>query len=104
MTIDYSETPPLVFVGYPAPFKELNLTNLREQRDVAAGGVPNVKAQAFNCPHCASPLTIHSPAIESIGCELRLDHRRRERSCACFRGPPRRCTKSRRSRSAARAG
>ena len=69
VTIDYSETPPLVFVGYPAPFKELNLTNLREQRDVAAGGVPNVKAQAFNCPHCASPLTIHSPAIESIGCE-----------------------------------
>ena len=29
VTIDYSETPPLVFVGYPAPFDELKLANLR---------------------------------------------------------------------------
>lgn len=68
VTIDYSETPPLVFVGHPAPFKELNLANLREPRDAAAGGAPSIRAQAFNCPHCAAPLTIHSPAIESIGC------------------------------------
>lgn len=69
VTIDYSETPPLVFVGYPAVFSELRLTNLREVPGEAGGsGAPNVRAQAFNCPHCASPLTIHSPAIESIGC------------------------------------
>lgn len=68
VTIDYSETPPLVFVGYPATFTELNLANLRELRDAATGGVPNIKAQAFNCPHCASPLAIHSPQIESLGC------------------------------------
>jgi ribosomal protein S27E len=69
VTIDYSETPPIVFVGYPAPYKDLNLANLREAKDSATGGAPNIKAQAFNCPHCASPLTIHSPAIESLGCE-----------------------------------
>ena len=67
VTLDYSETPPLVFVGYPAKFDELKLTNLRD----AAGGspVPTVKAKAFNCPHCASPLTIHSGAIESVACD-----------------------------------
>ena len=67
VTLDYSETPPLVFVGYAAKFDELKLTNLRE----SAGGMsaPTVKAKAFNCPHCAAPLTIHSGAIESIACD-----------------------------------
>jgi hypothetical protein len=69
VTIDYSETPPLVFVGHPAAFAELNLTNLREPPSPDNGGAPTMRAQAFNCPHCASPLTIHSPAIESLGCE-----------------------------------
>ena len=69
LTIDYSETPPLVFVGHPTPYQDLHLANLREMRDPAQGGMPNIKARAFNCPHCASPLTIHSPAIESLGCE-----------------------------------
>ncbi len=66
VTIDYSETPPLVFVGYPAQFDALALTNLRADE----GAVPDatIKATAFNCPHCAAPLTVHSPAIESIGC------------------------------------
>ena len=67
VTIDYSEAPPLVFVGYPAKFDELKLTNLK---DVSGGtAAPSVKAKAFNCPHCASPLTIHSGAIESIACD-----------------------------------
>ncbi len=73
LTIDYSETPPLVFVGYPARFDELALSNLRVRRDesggVATGGTADLQVRAFNCPHCASPLSIHSPAIESIGCE-----------------------------------
>ena len=66
VTIDYSETPPLVFVGYPAQFDELGLANLKVDGDASPGSV--VKATAFNCPHCAAPLTIHSGAIESIGC------------------------------------
>lgn len=69
LTIDYSETPPLVFVGQPTKFDDLKLANLREQRDLAAGGAPTVQARAFNCPHCASPLTIHSAAIESVVCD-----------------------------------
>ena len=69
LTIDYSETPPLVFVGHPTPYKDLNLANLRDVPDPAQGGAPNIQARAFNCPHCAAPLTIHSSAIESLGCE-----------------------------------
>ena len=66
VTIDYSETPPLVFVGYPASFAELNLCNLRVAAGLATS--PGIRAQAFNCPHCAAALTIHSAAIESVAC------------------------------------
>lgn len=68
LTLDYSETPPLVFVGHAATFTDLNFANLREARDPGSGA-PTIKAKAFNCPHCAAPLTIHSAAIESLGCE-----------------------------------
>lgn len=66
VTLDYSETPPLVFAGHSATFKDLNFANLRE---AANGNGATIEAKAFNCPHCAAPLTIHSGAIESIGCE-----------------------------------
>ncbi|MFZ4535001.1 DUF4178 domain-containing protein [Propionivibrio sp.] len=69
VTIDYSETPPLVFVGYQATFDELKLANLKDERTLSAGGVPTIKARAFNCPHCASPLSVHSGAIESVACD-----------------------------------
>ena len=72
VTLDYSETPPLVFVGQPTTFADLKFANLRdsnESRGLAAGGAPTVQARAFNCPHCASPLTIHSLAIQSVGCD-----------------------------------
>ncbi len=68
VTIDYSETPPLVFVGYPAKFDELKLTNLRETATPLAGGPATIRVEAFNCPHCAAPLIVHSGAIESIAC------------------------------------
>ena len=67
VTLDYSETPPLVFVGYPARFEELALAGLRE--NAVAGSGAGVRARAFNCPHCAAPLAIHSATIESVGCE-----------------------------------
>ena len=66
VTIDYSETPPLVFVGYPAKFDDLGLTNLKGGSEASLPAT--IKATAFNCPHCAAPLTVHSGAIESIGC------------------------------------
>ncbi len=69
VTIDYSETPPLVFVGYPASFDELKLANLRDTGAASSGGKATIKASAFNCPHCAAPLSIHSGAIESVACD-----------------------------------
>ena len=69
LTIDYSETPPLVFVGQSTTFVDLKLVNLREASETSAGGAPQVGARAFNCPHCAAPLQIHSPAIESVACD-----------------------------------
>jgi ribosomal protein L37AE/L43A len=66
VTLDYSETPPLVFVGQPTTFDALKLANLRQS---SAGIAPTVQARAFNCPHCASPLSIHSVAIESVACD-----------------------------------
>ncbi len=67
-TLDYSETPPLVFVGKPMPFAQLHLANLREKRGAAAGGVPNIEAQAFQCPSCGAPIQLHSGAIETVAC------------------------------------
>ncbi|HPU79073.1 DUF4178 domain-containing protein [Accumulibacter sp.] len=69
VTLDYSETPPLVFVGQAVSFADLKLEKLRERGDPAAGEAPKVDARAFNCPRCAAPLRIHSPAIESIACD-----------------------------------
>ncbi|SBT10132.1 conserved hypothetical protein [Candidatus Accumulibacter aalborgensis] len=68
-TIDYSETPPLVFVGQPTNFAELKLEKLKELSAPAADGAPQVGVRAFNCPHCAAPLQIHSAAIESVACD-----------------------------------
>ena len=69
LTIDYSETPPLVYVGQAVTFADLQLEKLKEARDPLAGGSSQVVARAFNCPHCAAPLRIHSSAIESIACD-----------------------------------
>ncbi len=68
VTLDYSETPPLVFIGQPVAFDKLKLANLKEVRDPTTGGTPQIQARAFNCPHCAAPLGIHSAAIESVAC------------------------------------
>ena len=68
VTLDYSETPPLVFIGQAVTFDALKLANLREVHALSSGGETQIQVRAFNCPHCAAPLTIHSEAIESIGC------------------------------------
>jgi hypothetical protein len=67
-SIDYSETPPLVFVGAPVKFASLKLTNLRDIRDAASGGTPNIQAKAFQCPSCGAPIQLHSGAIETVAC------------------------------------
>lgn len=67
-SIDYSETPPLVFVGMPVKFAALKFANLRDKRDAAAGGAPNIQAKAFQCPSCGAPISLHSGAIETVAC------------------------------------
>ena len=69
VTIDYSETPPLVFVGYPVKFDDLKLGNLKDRGAASAAGPATIRANAFNCPHCAAPLKVHSGAIESVACD-----------------------------------
>lgn len=66
-TLDYSEDAarPVVFLGESVKFKSLDWANLR-------AGMPipeiTVKAKAFNCPHCGSPLAIKHENIASLGC------------------------------------
>ncbi|MDR1163474.1 MAG: DUF4178 domain-containing protein [Candidatus Accumulibacter sp.] len=68
-TIDYSETPPLVFLGRPLSFDDLHLTNLKSAVALEyASDASEIKVESFNCPHCAAPLKIHSLQIQSITC------------------------------------
>ena len=68
-TLDYSETPPLVFLGRPARFGDLHLKNLRSDiPQEAQDGASKVQVEVFNCPHCAAPLKIHSLKIKSVAC------------------------------------
>ena len=64
-TLDYSETPPLLFVGQAVDFRSLKMGNLR-----AGMGVPTatVAAQVFRCPSCGAPLQARSAAILAVGC------------------------------------
>jgi hypothetical protein len=65
-TLDYGETPPLVFVGREVSLGELGLagarrTQEREPREVAAAQV--------NCPKCGGPLELRAPdQAERVTC------------------------------------
>lgn len=62
-TLDYSETPPLLFVGEAVDPRALNLSGLRaglQDRMVAA--------QVFRCPSCGAPLQARSADIVAVGC------------------------------------
>lgn len=65
-TIDYSEDPPLFFLGERVPFEALRLANLREGHTGA--GPATATAVAFNCPDCGAPLEKHVQATEAVGC------------------------------------
>lgn len=68
-TLDYSETPPLVFVGEQVRFDDLKLTRLRAAFPV--GWEPNagIQAQSFQCPGCGSALTIRAKGhSETLAC------------------------------------
>lgn len=61
-TIDYSETPPIVFKGHQVTLSDLGL----EEIDIRAG---RVKAVALNCTKCGGPLDLKAPdQAERIWC------------------------------------
>ena len=64
-TLDYSETPPLFFVGEAVEFKSLRMTNLRDGMAIPTA---TVAAQVFRCPSCGAPLQARSKDILAVGC------------------------------------
>ncbi|HEX6733608.1 MAG TPA: DUF4178 domain-containing protein [Azonexus sp.] len=64
-TLDYSETPPLLFLGEAVDIRKLQLSGLRA--DLAAPA-QTVSAQVFRCPSCAAPLQARSAEILAVAC------------------------------------
>jgi len=64
-TLDYSETPPLMFVGEAVGLKSLKMSNLRDGMAIPAKAV---EARVFRCPSCGSPMAARSREILAVGC------------------------------------
>jgi hypothetical protein len=64
-TIDYSEDPPLVFIGEWVRFRDLELSGLREGVSVRDLGAP---LERFDCPSCGASLARKSGATLVIAC------------------------------------
>lgn len=73
-SIDYSETPPLFFVGESLPFASFKFTGLREGPATAKPAGP---VKALQCPSCGGAITLHDPAVQSVACP----------SCLCVLEP-----------------
>jgi hypothetical protein len=66
-TIDYSEDPPLFYLGEQVAFEALRFAHLRD--DKTGAGPATAAAVAFNCPDCGAPLEKHVATTEAIGCK-----------------------------------
>lgn len=64
-TLDYSETPPLLFVGEAVAFASLQLNNLRVGMPIPTH---TVEAKVFRCPSCGAPMQARSKEIVAVGC------------------------------------
>jgi len=64
-TLDYSETPPLLFIGEAVAFPSLKMNNLRDGMALPS---PTVEAQVFRCPSCGAPLQSRSRDILAVSC------------------------------------
>jgi len=73
-SIDYSETPPLFFLGKSLPFASFKFTGLREGPATAK---PAGSVKALQCPSCGGAITLHDPAVQSVACP----------SCLCVLEP-----------------
>ena len=61
-TIDYSETPPVVFKGHEVALADLGLEEISVRRE-------RIKATALRCPNCGGPLNLTAPdQAERIWC------------------------------------
>jgi hypothetical protein len=76
-TIDYSESPPLLFLGEAVAFDDLKLKNLRPADPPETGD--RLAASALNCPGCGAPLNIsaagHTLSVVCASCKSILDAR-----------------------------
>jgi ribosomal protein S27E len=63
-SIDYSETPPLFFVGKSLPFASFHFANLRGEQAARPAGV----VKALQCPACGGAIGIHDKAVQSVAC------------------------------------
>jgi len=64
-TLDYNQTPPLVFLGQEVTLAEIGITTTRapEREEHRVG------AAALSCPHCAGPLELRAPdKTERVTC------------------------------------
>jgi ribosomal protein S27E len=73
-SIDYSETPPLFFLGESLPFASFKFTNLRDE---ATPAKPAGTVKALQCPSCGGAITLHDKAVQSVACP----------SCLCVLEP-----------------
>ena len=64
-TLDYSETPPLLFVGEAVDFTTLQMTGLRQGMAIPT---TTVTVRVFRCPACGAPMQARSPDILAVGC------------------------------------
>ncbi|MDZ4315378.1 MAG: DUF4178 domain-containing protein [Azonexus sp.] len=64
-TLDYSETPALLFVGEAVAFDSLQMNNLRSGMPIPTH---TLQAQVFRCPSCGAPMQARSQEILAVGC------------------------------------
>ncbi len=64
-SIDYSETPPLVFVGESLPFAALHFANLRGESESQR---PAGEVKVLACPACGGAISLHDKAVQSVAC------------------------------------
>ena len=62
LCIDYSSQPPSLSMGQPVQLEDLKLSGLRDE------SAKDEKARQFNCPNCASALTVNLASSQSMTC------------------------------------
>lgn len=62
-TLDYSDSPPLLFVGRAVGFEALQLNNLREE---TVDPDERIRAAGLNCPQCGSAVELRTGALAQV--------------------------------------